>query len=161
METRNKQIDLLDKYTTFLQKNGYIDTDATCEEPFAIDEFLKTLPKHQSHSIDKTSEEHIICAANYYNDGQKYEMQPKGIATTGFVVCGHRHHNCIFIFAKIVGFPYDENGLRIMRTEVQGFLTNTNRFVTRLKALEIAKKANQIITGEGSSSLGLFSEDLY
>ena len=32
---------LLEKYTKFLQENGYIDTDATCEEPFAIDEFLK------------------------------------------------------------------------------------------------------------------------
>ena len=33
--------ELLDRYTKFLQKNGYIDTDATCEEPFAIDEFLR------------------------------------------------------------------------------------------------------------------------
>ena len=107
------------------------------------------------------NKEFIICAANYYNDGQKYEGQPLGTPTTGFVVCGRRHHNCIFIFAKIVGFPYDENGLRIMRTEVQGFLTNTNRFVTRKQALEIARNANQIITGEGNHRLGLFSEDLY
>jgi len=40
---RSNQINLLEKYTTFLQKNGYIDTDATCEEPFVIDEFLKQL----------------------------------------------------------------------------------------------------------------------
>ncbi len=38
---RSNKIELLDRYTTFLQRNGYIDTDATCEEPFAIDEFLK------------------------------------------------------------------------------------------------------------------------
>ncbi len=43
MEKRNEQIELLEKYTLFLQKNGYIDTDATCEEPFAIDEFMKTI----------------------------------------------------------------------------------------------------------------------
>ena len=40
---RNDQIELLEKYTEFLQKHGYIDTDATSEEPYAIDEFLKQL----------------------------------------------------------------------------------------------------------------------
>lgn len=32
--------DVLIKYTTFLQDNGYIDTDATMEHPSAIDRFL-------------------------------------------------------------------------------------------------------------------------
>ena len=41
LEERDASIDLLERYTKFLQKEGYIDTDATCEEPFAIDEFLK------------------------------------------------------------------------------------------------------------------------
>ena len=35
------KVELLNRYTKFLQKNGYIDADATCEEPFAIDEFLR------------------------------------------------------------------------------------------------------------------------
>jgi hypothetical protein len=35
-------MNILDEYTAFLQKNGYMDTDATCEEPYAIDEFLKS-----------------------------------------------------------------------------------------------------------------------
>jgi len=35
--------DILDRYTTFLQKEGYLDTDATQEEPTAIDSFLKQL----------------------------------------------------------------------------------------------------------------------
>ena len=39
---RSGKIDLLDRYTKFLQKDGYIDTDAAREESFAIDEFLKT-----------------------------------------------------------------------------------------------------------------------
>lgn len=43
LRARSEQIDLLEKYTRFLQKNGYIDTDATCEEPFAIEEFMKEL----------------------------------------------------------------------------------------------------------------------
>lgn len=48
-----------------------------------------------------------------------------------------------------------------MRTEQQGFITNTDRWVDRLEALKIAKEANQLITGEGNEKLGLFSEDLY
>lgn len=104
--------------------------------------------------------ETIICAANYYNDGVKYDFHPTNI-TEGFVICGHRHHNCIFIFAKIYGFPYSKKANKIRATEVQGFLTNTNRFVTRQEALEIAKQANQIITEQPNEILGLFSEDLY
>lgn len=64
----------------------------------------------------------------------------------------------------IVGFPYDDNGTRIHRTEVQGFLTNTNRFVTRKEAYKIAFEANQIIgpnKGRSENSIGLTSEDLY
>lgn len=37
----NNTCDLLDRYTEFLQKEGYIDTDATLEHPTAIDMFLK------------------------------------------------------------------------------------------------------------------------
>ncbi len=43
LEERSKIIELLEAYTKFLLKNGYIDTDAVCEEPFAIDEFIKQL----------------------------------------------------------------------------------------------------------------------
>lgn len=104
--------------------------------------------------------EYILCAANHYDDGKENTHTCKNIKT-GFVVCGRRHHNCISIFAKIVGFPYDEKGNELMKTEVQGFITNTDRFVDRLEALEIARAANQIITGEGNPHIGLFSEDLY
>ena len=41
LSLRSDKIKRMDAYTKFLQKKGYIDTDATCEEPFAIDEFLK------------------------------------------------------------------------------------------------------------------------
>lgn len=116
---------------------------------------------------DKTyieGNERIICAANYYNDGKTHSHQPKNIPTTGFVVCGRRHHNCIHTFAMIVGFPYSEEGHRIHRTEVQGFLTNTNRFVTRKEAYKIAFAADQIKgpnKGQSENSIGLTSEDLY
>lgn len=106
------------------------------------------------------TKEFILCAANHYDDGVEYAHSPINIKT-GFVVCGRRHFNCIAIFAKMVGFPYDENGLKLMNTEEQGFITNTNRWVDRLEALKIAKEANQIITEYANENLGLFSEDLY
>ena len=105
--------------------------------------------------------EYIICAANYYNDGIEHHHQPRNIEI-GFVVCGRRHHNCITTFAMIVGFPYDEKGIEVMRTEEQGFLTNTDRFVDRLEALEIARKANQLKPDERVNEvIGLYSENLY
>ena len=104
--------------------------------------------------------EFILCAANYYDDGVESTHSCKNIKT-GFVICGRRHHNCIATFAKMVGFPYDEKGLELMRTKQQGFITNTDRWVDRFEALKIAKQANQLITGDGNERLGLFSEDLY
>ena len=104
--------------------------------------------------------EYILCAANWYNDGKEHVHQPVNIPN-GFVICGHRHGNCISIFALMVGFPYDENGLILRRTEEQGFLTNKNRFVTRKEALEIARIANQILDESEVRSVGLHSEDLY
>ncbi len=105
----------------------------------------------------------ILCAANYYNDGKTHTHRPKNIGT-GFVVCGRRHHNCINTFAMIVGFPYTEEGQRIHNTEIQGFLTSDNLFVTRREAFIIARDANQIVgpnKGQLENSIGLTSEDLY
>lgn len=107
--------------------------------------------------------EFILCAANYYNDGQQHTHQPKNIHN-GFIVCGRRHHNCINTFTQIVGFPYTKEGQSLHKTEIQGFLTNTNRFVTRKEAYKIAFAANQIIgpnKGYSENSIGLTSEDLY
>lgn len=108
------------------------------------------------------NKEFILCAANWYDDGIEHIHQCKNIKT-GFVVCGRRHHNCIAIFAIMVGFPYDEKGEQLMRTEQQGFITitNTNRWVDRLEALKIAKEANQLITDKVNEVIGLYSEDLY
>lgn len=105
-------------------------------------------------------EEYIICAANHYNDGIKQTFGPKNI-TEGFITCGRRHHNCISTFAQIVGFPYNEHGLALMKTEKQGFLTSKDRWVSRLEAAEIAVRANQVDKENINWKLGLFSEDLY
>ena len=37
---RSAKIDLLEKYSLFLEKHGYMDIDWKTEPPFAIDEFL-------------------------------------------------------------------------------------------------------------------------
>lgn len=107
--------------------------------------------------------EYILCAANHYDDGQEPIHQPINIKS-GFVVCGRRHHNCIGTFAQIMGFPYSAEAERLSETEIQGFLTNTDRFVDRLEAFEIAKVADQIHgpnKGRISIDIGLTSEDLY
>jgi hypothetical protein len=108
-----------------------------------------------------TAKEYIICAANYYDDQKKHEHQPDNI-DTGFVVCGRRHHNCIHTFALIAGFPYSSEAHIIRKTEVQGFLTNTNKFVNRRNALQIAIEAKQLIHNVTlDSNVGLTSEDIY
>jgi len=108
-----------------------------------------------------TAEEFIICAANHYNDGKQHTHSPKNI-DSGFVVCGRRHHNCINTFGMIVGFPYTADGHKLHKTEVQGFLTSKDRFVTRKEALEIAINAKQLIHNiKLDSNVGLTSEDIY
>lgn len=101
--------------------------------------------------------EYILCAANYYNDGKIYTYSPVNIEV-GFVICGHRHHNCISSFVQLVGFPYTEDGHRLHNTEIQGFLTNKNRFVDRLEGARIAILAEQI---DDVFKKKLYSEDLY
>lgn len=44
--SHSDKLELLGEYTKFLQKEGYIDADATSEEPFAVDEFLR-----KSHNV--------------------------------------------------------------------------------------------------------------
>lgn len=107
--------------------------------------------------------EYILCAANHYHDGKIHTYQPKNVRR-GFVICGRRHHNCIHTFALMVGFPYSEEALKLHDTEEQGFLTNTDRFVTRQEAYKIAFEADQIVgpnKGEPENYIGLTSEDLY
>lgn len=104
--------------------------------------------------------EKIICAANYYNDNKEHAYQPINIKI-GFITCGRRHHNCIVTFAQIVGFPYSKESSLIQDTEIQGFLTSTNRFVDRFEAYQIALKENQIVNTKDLIVNKLFSENLY
>lgn len=106
--------------------------------------------------MDK-NREYILCAANYYNDKIVHVHSPFNISE-GFVICGLRHHNCISTFALMRGFPYDSETLLLLQTQVQGFLTNQNRFVDRIEAARIAIVAEQI---EDVFKKKLYSEDLY
>jgi len=93
---------------------------------------------------------YITCSAIWFKDGQKHEHQPFNV-NTGFVICGHRHHNC-FMTAYILN-----DGKIKGLEEVQGFLTSENNFVDRKEGGQIAFNAGQ--TSELKTTL--FSEDLY
>ena len=98
--------------------------------------------------------EYILCSAIYFDDGKEHDHQPKNI-TTGYVICGRRHHNC---FAT--AYTLDPEITYLKFEKEQGFLTNLDRFVDRNEGLKIALEAEQVLD---VTKLGkqLFSEDLY
>ena len=107
--------------------------------------------------------EKIICAAVWYKELKLKLDVPLEVflpinIEKGIVFCGHRHGQCIYTKCAITGLKDCESG-----EQVQGFLTNLNRFVDRVEAWEIAKRENQILPeylGDGNRNY-LFSEDLY
>lgn len=96
--------------------------------------------------------EYILCAAIWFDDGKKYDHQPKNIET-GFVIAGRRHHNCFTTMYIISNkdTSYNKN------PKIQGFITNLDRFVNREEASKIAYKAGQT----KQLKFSLYSEDLY
>lgn len=100
--------------------------------------------------------EYIICSAVYIDDNKEYVHKPKNIKT-GFVICGRRHHDCYYILHLMMpNHEYKEE------RNNQGFLTNTNRFVDRKEAFQIARCASQLrLKGEWDKDSILTSEDLY
>ena len=95
--------------------------------------------------------EYLLCAAIYYEDGKKYEHQPKNIES-GIVVCGRRHHNCYMTLASLLGDKYD-----IKLTHNQGFVTSKNRYLERKEAAQLAFECGQIT----KQSKTIFSEELW
>ena len=101
--------------------------------------------------------ERITCAAVWFNDGNVHAQQT---VATGFVVAGHRHHNCYRTAALLSD---DKEKLRMIET-VDGFLVSgaKGRFVDRKEALIIATAAGQIGWCEKHNPLDeLDSSDLY
>jgi hypothetical protein len=109
------------------------------------------------------SKEYILCSAIHYNDNNIYKHQPKNI-TTGIIICGRRHHNCISTLVNLKG---KENIIDIKKhlgRDSQGFLTNTDRFVSRLEAAKIAIAAEQLLYPRAfnpDNRIGLISEDVW
>ena len=52
---------------------------------------------------------YITCSAIWFKDGIKHDHQPFNIET-GFVICGHSHHNC-FMTAYILNKDEKIKGL--------------------------------------------------
>lgn len=103
-------------------------------------------------------EERIVCAANQYQlrSGETLTL----LGARHWDVSMHRQCGQFIEYRSAVEVLYE--------TEIQGFLTNTNRFVDRIEGWDIAYKAEQIRsieswnkfkldTGEGV----LYSENLY
>lgn len=108
-----------------------------------------------------TKDEKILCAANWYpnlqlkrNDFPMSHLLPVNIVG-GIVFCGHQHLQCLYQMIAMTGLTQHEAGI-----EIQGFLTNKNRFVNRKRGAELASKAGQIINPNYNPEY-LFSEDLY
>lgn len=104
-------------------------------------------------------EEKIICAAIWYKDLPDQHFLPNNIQQ-GIVVCGHRHGHCIDIVKSLSGLRSVQIAPDGVGESVQGFLTNTNRFVDREDALIIAKSADQL-NDRVRYGNELYSEDLY
>jgi hypothetical protein len=99
----------------------------------------------------------IICAANWYDNGEPNHAHSVINRKTGFVLAGWRH--CAI---NQLLFHLGMNRLTFKEVQ-QGFITNTNKFANRKQAAYIAYKAGQI-TEEKWKSLPcgqLTSEDIY
>jgi len=105
--------------------------------------------------------EKILCAAIWYKELPMVRpeildgFRPRNIET-GVVFSGYRHPHCLYQMAALTGLRQCNAG-----EEVQGFLTNKNRFVDREEGMQIAIAANQLIEREGQNTHTLYSEDLY
>ena len=104
-------------------------------------------------------QEFILCAAIWYKDLPTSIRNPKNI-DSGTVILGHRHPDCISTVLCLTGkrtVQFADDGVG---KTMQGFLTNTNRFVSREEAAIIAIDSKQIAKLNYSDET-LYSEDLY
>lgn len=115
------------------------------------------VPK-EKHNKDK---EYILCAAVWYLELPMVKgdiLNNRGFrpynVDKGIVFSGWRHGNCIYQMVAVTGLrsvPAEAG------PEIQGFLTNKNRFVDREEAAKIAYESGQT----EKLLVRLFSEDLY
>jgi len=104
--------------------------------------------------------EKIICSAVWFKDlSLKKEDWDIGLmrpinCDKGIVFCGHRHHQCIYQMVAMTGLRQCEVG-----EDIQGFLTNKNRFVDRFEGAKIF--LNESPYNKLNFGNKLYSEDLY
>lgn len=109
------------------------------------------------------SEEKIICAAIWYDDGIERPLLPRNIKS-GVVVGGWRHPNCKIVLMSWLYPNWQTSTLHeqlkneVNNKEVQGFLTSHGRFVNRVDAAQIWVAAGNKLK---YSSTKLYSEDIY
>ena len=104
--------------------------------------------------------EYILCAAIWYKEIPLKKEIPQVLPKNcdkGLVVLGHRHGQCMWTMSSLTGLRSVTNAVDGVGEYEQGFLTNTNRFVDRKEAGQIAFAAGQ--TEELKTTL--YSEDLY
>ena len=109
------------------------------------------------------SVERIICAAVWFKKFPIIKEIPSDLlrpynCDCGIVFSGHRHPQCLHQAVAISGLRTSELGQE-GDTNIQGFLTNLNRFVDRIEGAKIAIDNGQIKELKYGSRL--FSEDLY
>lgn len=104
--------------------------------------------------------EQIVCSAIHYpdfilkrDDIPLLHYLPINIKS-GLVFCGFRHPHCMYTMMNATGLSSRRDSVG---REIQGFITNKNRFVDR-KEGAIIHKENGGILHYGSI---LYSEDLY
>ena len=107
-------------------------------------------------------DEKIICSAIWYKELpliKPHVLRLRGFSPynvdVGIVFSGWRHPNCMYQMIAITGLRQCEAG-----EEIQGFLTNKNRFVDRIEGAKIALSCGQI-KELAYSKVKLYSEDLY
>ena len=109
-------------------------------------------------------QERIQCAAIWFKElplKNPEVLTNRGFAPynvdVGVVMCGWRHPNVLYQMVAITGLSSYKAGKNI-----QGFLTNKNRFVDRKEGAQIAMAAGQIISHKTTfNEKMLFSEDIY
>lgn len=125
-------------------------------------EFTERNRRFYEATLKHNKIERILCAAIWYRDLElKVDIpdnrNPYNI-NEGAVICGHRHPHCMWTMCALTGLSSPECGRNI-----QGFLTNCNRFVTRTEAAEIGWIAGQLRDKpyRDGEWLEVYSEDFY
>lgn len=101
--------------------------------------------------------ERVYCAAIWYKQyNREGALLPDNI-TTGIVIRGKRHADCILNFNNLTGLRSVQFGENSCGEFEEGFITNQNRFVGREEAAILAFEAGQI----KEIKQKLYSEDIY